>query len=263
MTSFDELVAEAAAAPFTGWDFSWLDARSSTTALPWSYDAEVAALSAHATTLLDLGTGGGEWLSRLNPRPARTVATECWPPNVGVAADTLRPLGVPVVQCDGAPDNMSAAAVRPGQAGLLPFRERAFDLVVSRHEAFRADEVNRVLTKRGTFVTQQVDYHSDDDLHELLGLDPPETAASWLPLATRQLTSAGLVVRTAIAGESIMRFDHIGAVVYYLKVLGWAVPQYRLDAFLPRLREAWQAADAWPLSVCQRRFLVVATKPGD
>jgi hypothetical protein len=36
MATFDELVAEATAAPFTGWDFSWLDARSTTEDLPWS-----------------------------------------------------------------------------------------------------------------------------------------------------------------------------------------------------------------------------------
>jgi hypothetical protein len=43
VTSFDELVAEARAAPFSGWDFSWLDARSTTAGLPWDYVAEGVA----------------------------------------------------------------------------------------------------------------------------------------------------------------------------------------------------------------------------
>jgi hypothetical protein len=37
MTSFDELMAEGLAAEFTGWDFSWLDARSTTSQLRWNY----------------------------------------------------------------------------------------------------------------------------------------------------------------------------------------------------------------------------------
>jgi hypothetical protein len=41
MMSFDELMAEGLGAPFSGWDFSWLDGRSVTTAPPWSYDEQV------------------------------------------------------------------------------------------------------------------------------------------------------------------------------------------------------------------------------
>jgi len=46
--AFEELITEAVAAPFSGWDFSWLDARSSTTDLPWTYRAEVARYSGTA-----------------------------------------------------------------------------------------------------------------------------------------------------------------------------------------------------------------------
>ena len=63
MVTFDELVAEATAAPFTGWDFSWLDARSTTEDLPWSYAEEVARYAATARTMVDMGTGGGEVLA--------------------------------------------------------------------------------------------------------------------------------------------------------------------------------------------------------
>jgi hypothetical protein len=261
--SFDDLVAEAAAAPFTGWDFSWMTARSKEEPLPWRYEAEVAARAAAATTMLDMGTGGGEQLARIDPRAPRTVATESWPPNVPVAASLLRPLGIPVVHSDGAPDNMSeeGIAARPEGPGHLPFRDGAFDLVINRHESFRGDELARVMATGGTFITQQVDMHSYDDLYRLLGLEPPEQPDSWLPLAVSQLTSAGLIVTTAAAGVETTYFDHIGAVVYYLKVVDWGIPEYSLDAFLPQLRAAWQDESAWPRPVRQRRFLVVAEKP--
>jgi hypothetical protein len=97
----DELVTEALAAPFTGWDFSWLDRRSRTEPLPWDYRARVAALARRARTMLDMGTGGGEALSGLPDRAPRAVATEAWPANVQVAARHLLPLGIPVIQTEG------------------------------------------------------------------------------------------------------------------------------------------------------------------
>jgi hypothetical protein len=260
MDAFDELVAEAVAAPFTGWDFSWLDARSTTKDLPWSYRAEVARHFGTARTMLDMGTGGGEELARIRLRPAHTVATESWRPNVPVAARRLKPLGIPLVHCDGAPDNMSDEGLSAvtDRAGRLPFADGALDLVINRHESFRADELARVLASHGTFVTQQVDYHSDDALFELLGLDPPDEQQTWLPLATAQLTAAGLTIAHSAAGEEVRYFAHIGAVIYYLKVVGWAIPQYSLQAFLPALRAAWERPGMWPLPVSGRRFIVVA-----
>jgi len=263
VVTFDELVAEAVAAPFSGWDFGWLDARSRTEELPWRYADEVAARSGAAVSMLDQGTGGGELLATIEPRPARTVATESWPPNVPVAAGRLRPLGIPVVHCDGAPDNMSELAASPdeGRPGRLPFHDGSFDLVINRHESFRADEVFRVLSPGGAFVSQQVDYHSDDELFRLLGLNPPDAPDSRLPIAVSQLATAGLSIEHTATAQANKFFNDIGAVVYYLKIVSWAIPGYSLEAFLPRLRAAWESRDAWPWPSAQRRFLVVATKP--
>jgi SAM-dependent methyltransferase len=254
---FAELEAEALAAPFSGWDFSWLDRRSVNEPLPWSYRQEVARYSGSAAAMLDMGTGGGEVLSRLRPRPARTVATEAWPPNVPVAAARLRPLGIPVVQDDGAPGNAEQA----GQdGGRLPFKDGAFGLVINRHEAFRATEVSRVLAPGGIFVTQQVDYHNDDDLRRLLDLEIPAQQDSWLPLAQRQLGDAGLEVVTAVAGEERHHLTDVAAVIYYLRVVSWAIPEYSLARYRERLRSAWAAADRWPVTIRPRRFLLVSRR---
>ena len=51
--SVDALLADAEAKEFSGWDFSWLDARSSQTKLPWSYRAEVSRRGPAAGTTLD------------------------------------------------------------------------------------------------------------------------------------------------------------------------------------------------------------------
>ena len=256
MATFEQLAAEAQDAPFSGWDFSWLAARSTDEPLPWSYWSEVARRAASARCMLDMGTGGGEGLSRLAPRPPRTVATEGWPPNAPVAARLLRPLGVPVVQDEGAADNV---AEDPGR-GRLPFRDGAFQLVANRHEAFLAAEVSRVLAPGGTFITQQVDMHSYDDLYRLLGLRVPEQPDSWLPLAQRQLRDAGLTVSVATAGEERQHFRDVAGIIYYLRVISWAIPEYSFEEYAGRLRELHETTEAWSATVRQRRFLVVAAK---
>ena len=258
MATFEELVAEAQAAPVSGWDFSWLTARSSSEGpLPWDYRAEVAGHAAQARSLLDMGTGGGEWLARLTPHPPCTVATEGWPPNVPVAAQRLRQAGIRVVQDEGAANNVAEDPNR----GRLPFRDGAFALVINKHEAFLAAEVSRVLAPGGAFVSQQVDTRTYDGLYHALGLPVPEGPASWLPLAQRQLRDAGLSVHRAVAGEQLDRFADVAAIVYYLRLVTWAVPEFTLERFAGRLRELHDTPGAWPVIVRQRRFLVVATKP--
>jgi SAM-dependent methyltransferase len=250
VATFEELVAEALAAPVSGWDFSWLTARSSSEdPLPWDYRAEVARYAAGARSLLDMGTGGGEWLASLTPHPPYTVATEGWPPNVPVAARRLRQAGIAVVQDEGSADN---AAENPSR-GRLPFRDGAFTLVINKHEAFLAAEVSRVLAPGGAFVSQQVDTRTYDGLYHVLGLPVPEE---------RQLRDAVLTVHQAVAGEQLDRLADVAAIIYYLRLVSWAVPGFTVERFAERLRELHGTPAAWPVTVRQRRFLIVATKPG-
>jgi SAM-dependent methyltransferase len=256
--TFDELVSEALAAPFSGWDFSWLSGRSAAGRLPWSYRREVGRRAASADTMLDMGTGGGERLSRLGARAPRTVATEAWPPNVPVAAERLRPLGIPVIHDEGAPDNDKQAGVGRGR---LPFLDGAFGLVANRHEAFVAAEVARVLAPGGTFITQQIDRHAYDELYRYVGLPVPAQPASWLPLALQQVRDAGLTVQGAVRGAERHELSNVGALVYYLRVVDWAIPDYSFATCAAALRAAHDAPELWPASFQQRHFLLVATKP--
>jgi hypothetical protein len=76
----------------------------------------------------------------------------------------------------------------------------------------------------------------------------------------RQLREAGLTVSIATAGEQRQRFHDVAAIIYYLRVVPWAVPEYRFEGCAGRLRELHETAGAWPATVRQRRFLVVAAK---
>jgi hypothetical protein len=93
---FDRLVAEAEAQAFSGWDFSYLNGRMEVGQVSWDYRASVMRAIPCATALLDMGTGGGEFLASLTPLPRDTCATEAYPPNVPVTRQRLEPLGVQV-----------------------------------------------------------------------------------------------------------------------------------------------------------------------
>ena len=122
-SDFDRLVAEAEAASFSGWDFSWLDGRWIDSSPPWDYRQRVLAALPGVQSLLDMGTGGGEMLASLAPLPPDAWATENYPPNMPIARGRLEPLGVHVAT--GVADE------------ALPFPDERFDLVINRHEFLR------------------------------------------------------------------------------------------------------------------------------
>ena len=131
--------------PFLGWDFSYLDGRMIEEQAPWSYSSRAADLMRQALSVVDLGTGGGERLLKLQKYwPKKVVVTEEYPPNFRLATERLSSFGVQVVD------------VRLTDVDLMPFSNGEFDLVLNRHSGFNAKEVARILATGGTFLTQQV-----------------------------------------------------------------------------------------------------------
>ncbi|MCG3259308.1 MAG: SAM-dependent methyltransferase, partial [Candidatus Heimdallarchaeota archaeon] len=96
-----DLLVEEAQRPFLGWDFSYIKDRFVTAPLTWSYTIEILPVLRQVNSLLDMGTGGGEFLSMLQPFPEKTYATESYEPNVPIAKKRLEPLGVEVTQISG------------------------------------------------------------------------------------------------------------------------------------------------------------------
>lgn len=258
----DELLDEAAVVQFEGWDFSWLGGRMTVQPPSWDFAALVAKRGRQVGDLLDLGTGGGEWLAGLPYRPAWTVATEAWGPNVPVAARRLRRLGLAVVQVQAASDNAAQRSDAP--EGWLPFRTGSFHLVVSRHEAFVAAEVARVLADGGRFLTQQVGEGCHDDIYRLLGLPPPPLPARpWgLRLAVAQAQAVGLRVVASGEGEQVVAFADVGALAWYLKAIPWAVPGFSPAAHRARLAELQAGVGVQgPMLVRQPLFWLEACWP--
>ncbi|MFD0309798.1 class I SAM-dependent methyltransferase [Streptomyces sp. NPDC127119] len=254
MRPFQELVAEAEAAPTEGWDFSWFEGRATEERPSWGYARAMGERLAHADAALDIQTGGGEVLASAGKLPALTVATEGWPPNVAKATALLHPLGAVVV---AAPEDAP-----------LPFGDRAFDLVVSRHPVTpHWTEIARVLQPGGTYFAQHVGPRSAFEIVEyFLGPqagDPQTGRAARHPDRERAgAEAAGLRIVDLREARLRMEFHDIGAVVHFLRKVVWMVPDFTVDRYrrqLLRLHE--QIETEGPFVAHSTRHLIEARKP--
>ncbi|SDD16090.1 Methyltransferase domain-containing protein [Terribacillus halophilus] len=246
MELFDRLLEDAAKA-FTGWDFSFIEdtGRIQYELLPWSYGSKARKYLFGAESLLDMGTGGGEFLSKLLPLPAYTAATEGYLPNVPIAKKKLGPSGVEVFQIEA--DDQ------------LPLQSDTFDVVLNKHESYAAVEVNRVLKHNGIFLTQQVGGTDCTELNQLLGAPINPSYQDWsLRTAAEDLTSHFTLVEQEEAFP-VLRFYDIGAIVYYLKAIPWQVPYFAVNTYRDALYDLHLFIEKNGfLDVRQHRFLLAA-----
>ncbi|MGI8316288.1 class I SAM-dependent methyltransferase [Halobacillus mangrovi] len=232
---------------FSGWDFSYVTGtdRIQSGALSWSYGSKVLRLMRNTESMLDMGTGGGEFLSRLRPLPDYTAATEGYEPNLPVARDCLEPLGVNVVQTK--------------EDDILPFEDNRFDLIVNKHESFDPSEVKRVLKPGGTFLTQQVGGLDCLQINEALHAEENEYKDWNLTEAMNGLKAQDFKVITSREDYPVQRFFDIGALVYYLKAIPWQVPGFNLDDYQDALYSIYgMMKDRGYFEVRQHRFLIQA-----
>jgi len=223
MRSFEELVAEAEAADVTGWGFGWLDGRATEERPPWRYAVLLAERLASVASALDLDTGGGEVLGEAPAFPPRMAAAEAWPPNLARARERLGPRGVDVVETSGAEG--------------LPFPDRSFELVTSRHPvAPDWPEIHRVLVEGGTYLAQHVGPRSADELITHFtgpwpagpeGRDPARESAA--------AEAAGLTVVDLRTARCRMEFHDVGAVVWTLRKCVWWVPDFTVERYRDQL----------------------------
>lgn len=239
------------ARPFVGWDFSAVAGRLREEPPPWDYRALVGAALREAAAMLDMGTGGGEFLAGLAPLPPQSCATEGYPPNLPIARARLAPLGVTVLP------------IAEDDPGPLPFRDAAFDLVINRHEYYAPREVWRVLRPGGRFITQQVGGENYDDLHRQLGAPENRTFAAWqLASARADLEAASFTIARAVEAFPTLRFSDVGALAYYLTAIPWEIPDFTVERYFPQLQAVQQRCEAeGGMKIRQHRFLIVAERP--
>lgn len=245
---FDSLI-NVANEKFEGWDFSYLEStgRMQQFPLSWNYRSKVENSMDGLSSLLDMGTGGGEFLSLLSPLPNYTCATEGYEPNITIATERLEPLGVKVFRVD---DDES-----------LPFKDETFELVINRHESYSTQEVKRILKKQGIFITQQVGGLNDKEINELLEV-PESQYYYWnLETATSELHEAGLKIIEQKEDIVKTRFYDIEAIVFYLKAIPWQVPGFTVEKYYEKLKGIHNTLEKEGfIDFTCHRFFVIAIK---
>lgn len=235
-----------AAAPFEGWDFSYLNDRMIEAEPPWSYPALAKAAVNGARDILDVATGGGEMFSTFAPFPGRATAVEGYVPNLAVARRRLEPLGVAVFQGN--------------TASGMPFEDGAFDLVLNRHGGFKPAELHHVLKSGGVFLTQQVGGDNLADLIHAFG-GKPKYPDNTLAKVGDKLRALGFAIRRGEHWRGPIEFLDVGAIVYFLKAIPWVVEGFSVErdlAALEGLQARLQAGR--PLKFTYTRFLIEAVR---
>ncbi|MDE5885097.1 MAG: class I SAM-dependent methyltransferase [Oscillospiraceae bacterium] len=242
--------AEEQQAQIKGWDFGYLEHRfdSGENNLPWDFRQVIRQYVKPTDRLLDIDTGGGEFLLSLGHAHALTSATEGYAPNIVLCKEKFDGLGI-----DFHPMT---------DARKMPFADRQFDVILNRHGRYDVSELLRVLKPGGFFLTQQVGEWNDWELIKKV-----------LPDAQRQFKGHCLVSQVKVfqdadfeileQGEAYcpIRFYDTGAFVWFAKVIAWEFVDFSVEkCFENLLSVAQEIQNKGFVSGRIHRFYLVAKK---
>ena len=240
---------EESIAHIHGWDFSHIDGRyAQAEDLPWNFRSVIEGYRKPEQKLLDLDTGGGEFLLSLGHPHENTAATEAYPPNVALCRETLLPLGI----------NFREAPA----GGSLPWSGETFDLILNRHGAFDPVELFRVLKPGGIFLTQQVGAYNDRELVDLLLPGTPlPFPDNTLEKVSARFREAGFEILESQEAFRPIRFFDVGALVWFARILEWEFPGFSVETCLPQLQKAQAILEEQgSIGGSIHRFLLAARK---
>lgn len=234
-----------------GWDFSHIHGRyQEEDDLPWDYRQIVLQYLQPEHQILDLDTGGGEFLLSLHHPYHHTSATEAYPPNAALCRETLLPLGIQFREAEA--------------NGPLPFPDNTFDLILNRHGTYNPKEIFRLLKPGGHFITQQVGAENDRALAELLlsPVPPLPFPEQRLSIARHSAEEAGLKLLDGQEAFRPIRFWDVGALVWFARIIEWEFPGFSVDACFDRLLTAQTLLERDGVIEGKiHRFLLIAEKP--
>ena len=222
---FKSLFEEERIAKIKGWDFSHLDGRwKDEEKLPWDYKKSVLNLLNPEMKILDIDTGGGEFVCSLD-HPTRNISvTENYLPNFELCEKTLSPLGI---------------TVKNSSAHSLPFDNESFDVILNRHGDLDASEFFRVLKKGGLFITQQVGAYNDREFVELLMSQTPlPYPEQTLKIQKADFEKAGFEILEEGEAFFPIRFFDVGALTWFAKIIEWEFPDFSVEKYSDNLLNA-------------------------
>lgn len=247
--TFEDYIREATEWQLSGWNFDSYQRRWVEQSPSWSYRALVCRRIEVSKALLDMGTGGGEFLASIEDLPVKTYATDGYRPNVPIARARLEPMGIRLIEFESDAD--------------LPLENEAFDLIVNKHESFVAEEIFRILKPGGVFLTQQVGGRDNFELNNLLASPVKnEFIDNDLHTVMSSLSAVGFDLLDFNEEHPPTKFTDIGAVIVFLRAIPWQIPGFSIDAYMDKLFELHQKIQGdGELIVSSHRYFVEARKP--
>lgn len=242
---------EESAAVMSGWDFRHIEGRYRSTddELPWDYGEVVRRHLRSTDKLLDIDTGGGEYLLTLGHPYALTSATEGYPPNAELCRRELGRLGIDFYEMS--------------DYSAMPFGDGEFDIVINRHGTYDAAEIYRILKSGGYFITQQVGWRNDRELIQRL-LPESESRYKGHELASQAelFRESGFIIEEQGEIFSPIEFYDTGALVWFAGVIPWEFEGFSVDRCESALFEAEaEIQRTGRISGNIHRFYIAARKP--
>lgn len=235
-------------AHINGWDFSHIKDRYKNYSLPWDYESVVRAYLNDESSLLDIDTGGGEFLLSLKHPVEKTSATEGYAPNVDLCKKVLLPLGIDFRQANDYTN--------------LPFENDAFDVIINRHGNYDVDEIYRILKQNGIFITEQVGEDNERDLVELLlPGEPKKFHGLNLRDQKEKFISKGFSVLYSDEAFTTIEFFDVGALVWFAKIIEWEFCGFSVEQHFNNLLKAQFILETnGSIKGTTHRYIIVAKK---
>ena len=208
---------EQEAAHIHGWDFSHINGRfEEENDLPWDYKQIVLSYLKEDMELLDIDTGGGEFLLSLNHPYHNMSATEGYPPNVLLCERTLLPLGIDFKEMS--------------QYDSMPFDDNSFDIIINRHGNYNVEELYRVIKPNGLFITQQVGSDNDKELIRLLCPDAVKLFQNAnLNYQLKLFQNEGFSITLGEEAYRPIKFYDVGVLVWFARIIEWEFQGFSVE----------------------------------
>lgn len=213
---------EEKTAKINGWDFSHIDGRYKEYPLPWNFREIIHKYLNKDHKLLDIDTGGGEFLLTLKHNNTLTYATEGYMPNVQLCREKFGKLGINFKEMTAYSD--------------MPFEDNFFDVVINRHGSYDAEEIYRILKPGGVFITQQVGEDNDRGFIEMLlpGSRKPFSGHN-LANQVKLFENAGFKVCESAEVMVPIEFYDSSALVWFAKIIEWEFEGFSVQKCFDRL----------------------------
>lgn len=247
----EEWLAEEEIAHIHGWDFSHIHGRyeEDDECLPWDYKSVIERYRSNEMKILDIDTGGGEFLLSLDHPYCNLSATEGYGPNIDLCKEVLLPKGIDFRAADG--------------TQRLPFEDSTFELIINRHGDFQPSEIKRILKPSGIFITQQVGAENDRELVELLYNEVPPLPfpEQYLQIAKKKFEDVGLSIVDEQEAYLGIHFFDVAALVWFARIIEWEFPKFSVANNFDGLLRAQDMIDKNQVIEGRiHRFLLVARK---